>query len=224
MPSCAYWVDKPFRPNAKTWECWERIEHAGPWSFYGVGGGTAAVMTSELEGKAHPLTAFADPVDTEDGLRFYGPSDPQSVHLRQKPCMASVPVELLSGVTVEIPIAQAAPRKVLFAVGGIGKDEPDEYERLSYRLYDVVQEIDAINAAIRDGKPHDAELHESLADEYDSGTMRLAWLAFRIGYHVTEELLSAIGWVSTEDLLNILIASWGVDPKKAEVPSGDDDT
>lgn len=224
MLSCAYWVDKPFQTSAKTWPEWDRIQHAGPWAFYGYQGGTAAVLTDEACGKAHDLEqSLGAPADCWDGLRFYPPQDPQLVSLRQRECAASIPVELQCGVTVEIPIAQAAPRKVLFA-GSSGKGAAGDYESLSYRLYDLLVDIHAMARQQNDGKQIDQAAYEAAAEEYERDSVRFAWLAFKTGYRATEELLDAIGWVTTDDLLPILMASWGIDPKKAAQPGSDDGT
>lgn len=183
-------------PSAK------RLLVAGPWQYQAHPMGGVLMAPKREDGKSWALDDFAAPLETADGLLFYAPkAQPQPADFA-KAVVNAVTVELRSGVRLNVALAAASPRKLIFSPSGISTgDYLTEYARMAEELR---------QRALKDEVIHD--------DDPTAG--KIVLLGIQQCYRVTEELLTFLGWVSTADFLPILMAAWGYDPKAASAGSG----
>lgn len=137
-----------------------------------------------------------------DGL-FYLPGRalPAQSDLVRPHSVNGVDYETSRGVTITIPIASSAPRKLLFSKGRAG-DPSEEWANRAFALFDKLVQKEFIAVV-------------------DPQVLSLVCDAIGHVYYTTPELLDELGWITSADIDPILVCLMGQDPKKALQPAGD---
>lgn len=192
LPKASLPLEAAEHPSAK------RLLPAGPWQYSAHPQGGTMMTWKDAGGVIPPLHSFAAPRETEDGLTYYGAKQqltPQELARTSFP--NGIVVQMSSGVSLSIAIALASARKLVF---GAKAHSTGDYLTDYARLVEDVRD-----RAVRDDKIR--------FDDQD--LLRCVLLAVQQTYRVTEELLTDLGWLSTDDFLPILRAAWGdaSDPK-----------
>jgi hypothetical protein len=191
-----YWSDKTVNPMiADEAECFRRILLGGPWKWtehYMNGVKGVLAFRGELES----LDA-KDFRPCSDGLLFFCKSLPDQPALAKEVNSPRFPVTLKSGRVIDIPLAVYAPRVLAFDSMEEG-EHATEFGREAFRIW---QRIDEKNW------PSNTEVK------------RLIFLAVQQCYAVTEELLSKIAWITDADIVPIVLAISGRNPKSVAAAS-----
>lgn len=187
-----YWSGTALSPmDASEDKSFARIQPAGPWKY----------TNHNHDGKRGVLAFLGEESALEphrtckDGLVYFGPAKPPSqedlARLRSMPCFT---VTTSSGRILDIPLAVYSPRILAFDGEVDGGEFATEFGREALRIWNA---IEAKNY------PKNGEI------------ARLVFLAVQQCYAVTEELLSDLGWLTDADIVPILLAVGGRDPKFA---------
>lgn len=136
-----------------------------------------------------------------DGL-FYLPGRPmpEQATLGREHRVDGIDYTTSQGVTLTIPIAAAAPRKLLFSTGKSGAPAAGFAQR-AFALFDRLGAEEKVSPVSPDV---------------------LSLVADAIGhvYYVTPEMLDELGWLTSADIDPIICCLMGSDPKKAVDPAG----
>ena len=144
--------------------------------------------------------------DCGDGLHYlYGQELPTIASLARGHRVDGCDYTTASGVLITVPIATAAPRKVLFASGKTGEPATD-FALRAFELFDRLQAMESGGETVLLSDPKIIKL---IAD------------ALAHVYYVTPELLDELGWITTADIDPLICALMGIDQKKAETLAGD---
>ncbi len=143
-----------------------------------------------------PLTVGMPEKTCPDGLVYFGYiKQPAQDDLARDNVPNSFAVELSCGRTIDIPLAIAAPKCLSF--DGSGDDgHATEFGREAFRIWDNI-ELKKF--------PNDMECR------------KLIYLAINQTYKVTQELLTQLKWVADVDVVPIMLAISGRDPKSDAV-------
>ncbi len=180
-----------------------RLLPVGPWQYQAhPEGGTLASWKSS-DGRAVTLDGFAAGVETEDGLTYYAPLAPVELDALRRPTLPPGRfVTLYGGDRLHVAFAMAAPRKLMFGAKTV-------------KAGDLVTEYASLVESIRE-----EVIASKSFDPYDPRVQRMVFLAVQQSYRVTQELLSAGGWITDADEWPILLAGAGVDPEGKETGAG----
>lgn len=176
-----------------------RLLPAGTWQFSPhPQGGTLATL-KRADGRAPALDEFGEPRETADGLLYYPSREPLTVDaLRRQIIPPAIPVELACGLKLPVPIAAASARKLVFTAGSMTTgDYLTAYAQMAEELRGLAK---------RDG-----DLFTD-RDEHFRLMGRVVLAAIQQVMTATEEALTDLGILSTDDFLPIVLASWGYDP------------
>jgi hypothetical protein len=182
----------------------QRILSAGPWAVgeysAGVHGmGTVAFWAGTEVGDLDNLQWR----QCADGLLYARRGMPKQTELAKRNTSPGIDITLSTGVYLTVPIAAAAPRKVLFGSGDLG--EPvTEYAKRALALFERMSDP------------------KNKISILDPESLMVVTLAVQAAYRVTTELLDDLGWITSADIDPILCAAMGSDPKAleaADVPS-----
>lgn len=180
-------------------ERWQIQEHPN--------GGSVVIWPRAEDGSSFPLEAFGASRDTSDGLVFY-PSreEPTKIDLirPEQHRLNGTWVQLSSGDSIFIALATETPRQMVLRAGGgiaFGKYQ-NEYGLLGHELFEPFFSPGGISYT-------------------DNRLGRLIFLATQQSYYVTEDMAEDLPWYSTADVVPIVHAIMGVDPKAfAAAPAG----
>jgi len=215
----AYSIAKPRTDHAKTWPESRRVWIDGETVAHASGGQTY------LCGKAcasFDQAQYGEPVDLGDGVVFYPPIDPSSLALgsllRKGVPYPMEPVALSLGGSVSVPVASAAPRAVSFRTRvTTGEQKGALFSRavISARAFDALATLTGKNP----DAARSAELEASIAEAEIAAVeaaVELIEAALIAAYHVTPELLDAMGLITDADLIPLSCAIIGLGGKKKE--------
>lgn len=162
----------------------------------------------------HPLTlgAFGDQTNTDDGLVFLPPSrDVKISEFRNPDVRNTITVELTKGDSIDIVPADMAPKDILFSPTGatLGGFSDDYAPRcLEYYEHQLIVDIESSK------KNPDKEKVKKAQTRIDEMIGPLFLDALTRAYYITPELLMHCRWVASDDLVPVMQATWGMDPKK----------
>ncbi len=167
-----------------------RIASCGKWHFVKHSHDSASGVLAYWD---KPVGVdLAKPKKCKDGLIYFGyTQEPTQDSLARENIPNSFPVTLRSGRVIDIPMAIAAP-KILAFDGTDESKHATEFGSEAYRIWEMIE-----------GKSYPSDLE----------CRRLVYLAINQTYRVTEELLSQLGWITDVDVVPILLAISGRDPK-----------
>ncbi len=191
----AYFSDKTGDPmNAAEHPSFTRILSAGKWMYtkYTHAGknGVLAHLASEPQLDRMPSKVCSD------GLVYFGyVKEPTQDELARENVPNSFPVTLSGGRVIDIPLAVAAPMALSFD-GSTQDEHASEFGREAFRIWEGIEQK----------KP-----------PTDNECRHLIYLAINQNYKVTAELLTQLRWVTDVDVVPILLAISGRDPKHAAV-------
>lgn len=178
---------------ARSMPCFARLKAGDKWQ----------ASNSNQNGKPGAMTWIGDApalnatgwVECSDGL-FYLPGHkmPHQSELGRPHKTEGIDYTTSTGVTITIPIATAAPRKVMFSTGKPGEAATD-FARRAFRLFDRISAKESVQL-------FDPELLGLVSDA-------IGWV-----YYTTPEMLDELGWITSADLDPIVICLMGSDPKK----------
>lgn len=170
-------------------------------------GGALVVWPGIQDASTVPLEALGTPRVTHDGLVYY-PSRVVPTHEdlirpeQHRP--TGTWIQLTSGQELYVALAVATPREMILRAGGgiaFGKYQ-NEYGLLGHELWEPFWAPGGIN-------PEDPRL------------ARILFLAIQQSYFVTEESFEDLPWLSTRDVVPMMHAIQGVNPKaSAAAPAG----
>ena len=146
-----------------------------------------------------PTTECSGWVKCSDGLWYLpGLAMPPQTDLVREHRVDGIDYATSRGVTLTIPIASAAPRKLLFSTLSIG-DPATDFATRCFALFERISKDEQI------------PVHELLGVIADA-----------IGqvYFLTPEMLDEAGWITSADVDQIVCCLMGVSQKKAQ-PAGD---
>ncbi len=131
-----------------------------------------------------------------DGLLFFAKDLPEQADLAKIVNTPRFPLTLKCGRVIDIPLAVYAPRVLAFDSLEDDGEHATEFGKEAYRVWGLIESKDY---------PKNAEVK------------KLIFLAVQQCYAVTEELLSALGWITDADIVPIVLAISGRDPKSVAV-------
>ncbi len=168
----------------------KRIMSCGPWKWTkwqhnGKSGVLAFQDDADTAGHAAPITC-------KDGLIYFGYKDmPDQSVLARESIPNSFSVTLASGRVISVPMAIAAPRFMSF--DGMSQDEhATDFGKEAFRIWGNIAQKQF---------PSDAD------------SRKLVFLAINQNYKVTEESLTQLNWITDVDIVPIMLAVSGRDPK-----------
>jgi len=231
----AYAVDRRFSDgeSVKDWPELKRIRAAGQLTWWEEGGKTMVALKA-LMPKPLALHCFAEPRQTADGLTYYPPKETPTigeVHHSLDTLPYIIEIDLACGSPLEIVPSVMSPRRVLFGIdgGAEASDYLSEYARLSDELHQVALRVADLRSAI-EAKSSDAKARGQLTQELEEVlaiderlTPKVALMAIQSAHYVTNEVLNDMGIITEQDLVPIVTAAWGVDPKKLSELASEDD-
>ena len=182
----AAWPKNPSEPLG----CW--MAHVHP-----SGDGVLCVFP-RLDGAAARLEEFGTPRETADGMVFYPSLVEPTTEFLIKPEIQRGPGEWVStylGHSLWVPLALAAPRRLLLTSSGIHPKQPvSELGRIAHEIFDEYFSKEGLTMT-------------------DQRLARLIFLALRDSYYVTEEILEDLPWLTDRDLSSIFQTIMGASPK-----------
>ena len=141
-------------------------------------------------------------IEVADGMRYLpGRALPDQLDLVRPNSVSGIDYQTSTGATITIPIASAAPRRLLFSRGLAG-DHAEGWATRAFALFDKLLVKDFVSVT-------DPEVLSLICDAVGSV------------YFTTPELLDELGWITSADIDPILVCLMGQDPKKTTPPVGD---
>lgn len=185
---------------AREHEAFQAIQHCGKWSYAahthnGVKG-VLAFWGSKIPPGRDELTDSPKKCDT--GLLYFAPNPiPTQKELGKSSPYPSVDILTHSGRQLSIPLAVGAPRLVSFTGYELG-DFVDDFPAAAGRIESIIQ----------NARDDDEDLQIDNKELLD-----LVCLALQQTYSVTPDLLNDLGWITSVDIIPIVQAVLGADPK-----------
>jgi hypothetical protein len=222
----AYIIPKQQTVHVASWPEYQRLAQAGPWSTTAIGGKTMIFRHSrdaKVQASRMSLDHYGAPVEC-GGMQFLPPKEHCALSEFARPenerpfCLQiTLPVGPSRSVPMHlnVPVAQAQPRKICWSQRKYGDEPAGDYFRAAQAFGDAA---DAMAEAQRKAEksPADAAAADAAYDEYMQAMLALVGLAIPLAYAVTTELMDWGQWIDEGDLQYIALAALGIDAKKNE--------
>lgn len=222
----AYLISRRIKGAGDDFKQWEQVApllSGGPYTAIPRGDETL-IIPRWLHGDKPPadvvdLSAFADPVEVCEGVRFLSWKDtaPTSGELLRpaESLPMCIDVDLERGERVVMPIAAGSSRAVLFRSRTTG-DVVDEYATKAQIYREKSIELSQLWQKQSDWSDGDSAKAMALNEEVLALNIEVVCLGLKRAYRVTEDVLEALGWVTSSDLERLGLAALGVDPLALE--------
>lgn len=190
----AYFAEVPCEGPARNCQAFERIKPGSRWKAAAgsVNGknGTIIWLDGDQPSEGEWITC-------PDGLLYLnGQSLPPIATLARQHNVQGVDYTTSKGCMLTIPVASAAPRRVLFGAKKTGSVD-DKFALDAFALFDRLEKKDFVAL-------DDPSIVQLVAD------------AINHVYYMTPEMLDEYGIITTADIDPILMCLMGVDPKKVD--------